>query len=71
MVQAAVLDGLLFNSPPLSQDGFAATEVDVGRGQVADAFVVTVVVVVVDEGGDGCLKFAFKEVVRPEQHPSH
>ena len=63
MVQAAVLDGLLFNSPPLSQDGFAATEVDVGRGQVADAFVVTVVVVVVDEGGDCGFKFPFEQAV--------
>ena len=63
MVQAAVLDGLLFDASPFGQDGFAATEVDVGWGQVADAFVVTVVVVVVDEGGDGGLKFPFEEVV--------
>lgn len=53
MVQAAVLDGFLFNVSPFGQDGFAATEVYVGWGQVADAFVVTAVVVVVDEGGDG------------------
>ena len=63
MVQAAVLDGLQFDASPFGQDGFAATEVDVGWGQVADAFVVTVVVVVVDEGGDGGLKFPFEEVV--------
>lgn len=63
MVQAAVLDGFLFYASPFGQDGFAATEVDVGWGQVADAFVVTVVVVVVDEGGDGGLKFPFEEVV--------
>ena len=43
MVQTAVLDGLQFDAPPLSQDGFAAPEVDVGRGQVADALVVAVV----------------------------
>ena len=63
MVQAAVLDGLLFDAPPFSQDGFAAPEVDVSRGQVADALVVAVVVVVLDEGGDGSLKLAFEEVV--------
>jgi ABC-type sugar transport system permease subunit len=32
VVQAAVLDGLLFDAPPFSQDGFTATEVDVSRG---------------------------------------
>ena len=63
MVQAAVLDGLQFDASPFSQDGFAATEVDVGWGQVADAFVVTAVVVVVDEGGDGGFQFPFEEVV--------
>jgi hypothetical protein len=52
MVQAAVLDGLLFDAPPLSQDCLTATEVDVCRGEVADALVVAVVVVVVDEDGD-------------------
>jgi hypothetical protein len=29
MVQAAVLDGLVFNAPPFSQDGFASAEVDI------------------------------------------
>ena len=53
MVQAAVLDGLLYEAPPFSQDGCNATEEDVGRGDVVDAPVVTVVVVVIDEGGDG------------------
>ena len=57
MDQAAVLDGFLFDASPLSQDGFAATEVDAGWGEVADAFVATVVVVVADEGGDGGIKF--------------
>lgn len=65
MVQAAVLDGLVFDAPPFSQDGFAAAEVDVSRCQVADALVVAMVVVVVDEGGDGGLKFPLEEVVFP------
>ena len=33
------------------------------RGQVADALMVATVVVVVDEGGDGGLKFALEVVV--------
>ena len=63
MVQSSVLDGLLFDAPPFGQDGFAAPEVDVSRGQVADALVVAVVVVVVDEGGDGGFQGTFEEVV--------
>jgi hypothetical protein len=57
MVQAAVLDGLVFDASPFSEDGFAATEVDISWCEVADALVASVVVVVVDEGGDGGLKF--------------
>jgi len=63
VVQAAVLDGLVFDASPLSQDGFTATEVDVSWGEVADALVVAMVVVVVDEGGNGCFEFALEEVV--------
>ena len=63
MVQAAVLDGLQFDAPPFSQDGFTAAEVDVSRGEVADALVVALVVVVIDEGGDGYFEFALEEVV--------
>lgn len=63
VVQAAVLDGLLFDASPFSQDGFTATEVDVSRGEVSDALVVAVVVVVIDESGNGCFEFALEEVV--------
>ena len=44
MVQAAVLDGLQFDASPFSQDGFATAKIDVGRGEVADALVVAMVV---------------------------
>jgi hypothetical protein len=50
MVQATVLDGLVFDAPPFSQDGCAAAEVDVCWGQVADALVIAAVVLVLDEG---------------------
>ena len=63
MVQAAVLDGFHFDASPFGQDGFATAKIDVGRSEVADALVVAVVVVVVDEGGDGGFEFAFEEVV--------
>ena len=45
MVQAAVLDGLVFDAPPVGQDGFATPEVDVSWCPVADALVVAMVVV--------------------------
>ena len=63
MVQAAVLDGLVFDASPFSQDGFTAPKVDISWGEVADALVIAVVVVVVDEGGDGGFKLPFEEVV--------
>ena len=52
MVQAAVFDGLLFDAPPFGQDGFAAAEVDVSWGEVADALVVPEMIVVGDEVAD-------------------
>ena len=54
---------MLFDASPFGQDGFAPSKVDVSRGQVANALVVAVVVIVIDEGGDGGIKFAFEEVV--------
>ena len=63
MVQAAVLDGLLFGAPPFGHDGFDASEVDVSWGQVADAFVGAAVVVGIDEGGDGGFQVTLEEVV--------
>jgi len=62
VVQSAVLDVLVFDASPLSQDGFTATEVDVSWGEVADALVVAMVVVVLDEGGNGGFKFPFEDV---------
>ena len=56
MQQAAVLDCLSFDPFSLHEDCLAAPEVDVGRCQVADALVVTKVIVVGDEGFDfGCV----------------
>lgn len=63
VVQATVSDCLQFDASPFGQDGFAGLEVDISRGQVVDALVVAVVVVVVDEGGDGGLQVTFEEVV--------
>src|SRR5215470_11821043 len=50
---------------PLSfgQDNRAAPAIDVGGGEIVDAFVVSVVVVVVDEGGNLSFEIAGQEVI--------
>ncbi len=63
MAQAAVSDGQFLDLVPCLEDGCAPAEVDVGGGEVGQALVVAMVVVVVDEGGDGSLELAGEEVV--------
>ena len=53
MDQAAVLDGLYFDLLPFCQDCRAAPKVDVGGCQIAEAFVISAMVVMLDEGVDG------------------
>ena len=55
MQQAAVLGGLSFDLLSSFQDGFRCAEVDVDGRQVAQALVVAVMVVVIDEVADGLL----------------
>jgi hypothetical protein len=38
MLQAAIGNGLSFDPFPFYEDGMAASEVDVRRGEIADAF---------------------------------
>jgi hypothetical protein len=52
MQQASSGDGLSFDPFPFDEDGLAASEVDVGRCQVAQALVVSQMIVVGDEGSD-------------------
>lgn len=52
-VYAALLDGLGLNFLSSFEDGFGPAEIDVGGCEVAEAFVVAVVIVVVDEGRHG------------------
>jgi hypothetical protein len=66
--QAPLLDGLALDAFTLEQDGLAAAEVGVGRGQVVQALVVALVVVVLDEGRDLRLELAGQVVVL-EQDP--
>ena len=52
MVQASVLDGLSFDPFSFTQDGLTVSEVDVGRGEIGDALMVSQVIVVSDEATD-------------------
>ena len=58
MLQAPMLDRLSFDFLPFDQNGLAAPEVDVGGREVAQALVVTAVIVVLDEGLDLCFEVA-------------
>jgi hypothetical protein len=58
MAQAAIDEGLALDPRPFTQDGLAVAEVDVGRGEVAQALVSPSVVVVLDKGGNPRLQFA-------------
>jgi hypothetical protein len=52
VLQSSSFDGVALDPFTLKQDGLAASEVDIGRGQVLQAFVVAVVIVMVDEAID-------------------
>ena len=63
VVQASALDGLSFDPFSFQQDGVGSTEGDVGRRQVTDGLVVSLVVVVIDEGVDLSLEIAWQVIV--------
>jgi len=68
VLQAPMFDSLLFDLLPFDQNGLAAPEVDVGGREVAQALVVTAVIVVFDEGLDLSFKVA-RQVVVFQQDP--
>ena len=63
MQPAALLDGFGFDLLSCFQDGFGPAEIDVGGRQVAQALVVAVMVVVVDEVADRLFQSAGQVVV--------
>ena len=66
--QASLFDGLALDPLAFLQDGPIPPEVDVGGREVAEALMVAVVVVVLDEGIDLGLVIARREIVL-EQDP--
>ena len=62
-MQASRFECFLFDPFSLFQNGCVTTEVDVGKCDVVQALVVSLVVVVVDEGFDLIFEIAGQEVV--------
>ena len=63
VMQAPGFDSLSFDSVSLFQDDLTPSEVDIGRGQIIDALVIAVVVVVIHEGFNAGLKISGGKVV--------
>ncbi len=63
MLQAPQFECLSFDPFSLQQDCLAASEVDVGRGEIVEALMVAPVIVVLYEGRDLRLEIAWQEVV--------
>ena len=63
MVQAAVLGGQFYDLFSLFDDGGVASKVGVGWSYVADALVVALVVVVIDEGADLVFEIAGQIII--------
>ena len=63
MKQAPRFDGLPFDPFSLFQNGFAPSEVDIGRGEVLQALVVAPVVVMIDKGVDLLPEITWQVVV--------
>ena len=60
---ARVCDGCTLDAFTLDEDCFGPAEVDVGRGEIVEAFVIADVVVVLDEGVDLLFEIAGQIVV--------
>jgi hypothetical protein len=52
MVKTSILNGLSFDPFSFKQDGLASSEVDVGRGEIGDALVVSQIIIMRDEVAD-------------------
>ena len=63
MQQAAFPDCLFFDLLPFPEDSFCSAKVDIGWGQVTQAFMIALMIIVLDELTDRLLKGARQIVV--------
>ena len=66
MMQAPLVDGVSFDPFPLEQNGLAAPEVNVGRCEIAQAFVVALMIVVGEGIGAKAVKQPRQSRARPK-----
>src|SRR3974377_1610397 len=62
-LQAAIGDGVAFDPFAFQKDGLAAPEVDVSRSEIADAFMIAQMIVMLHEGIDLGFEIARQVVV--------
>lgn len=67
MFQAAFLDCQFFDLSPFCDDVLISPQVNIRRGDVSKALVISLVVVIIDEGSDLLLKLA-RHVIIFQQH---
>ena len=65
MLQASGLERFALNALTLGEDCLSPPKVDIGRGQIIEALVITGVVVVLDKGADLPFEIARQVVVIP------
>jgi hypothetical protein len=70
VLQAAIGDGLSFDPFSFCQDGVAAPEMGIRVSQIANALVVSAIVVVVDEGRDLRFEIAGQSVPMSDNRPA-
>lgn len=63
VLQAPMLDGLSFDPFSLADDGCSPSEVGIGGGHDVQALVVSLVIVMLDEGLDLLLEITGHEVI--------
>ena len=63
LLQTTVCNGLAFDPFAFEENGLGPSEVDVGRGQVVEALVISSMIVVVDERRDLAFEFAGQVIV--------
>ncbi len=63
MVQAAFFDGISFDPFAFEQDCLPASEVDISRGEIVEALVVSAMIVMLNESGDLSLEILLEELV--------
>ena len=70
MLQAPVFEGLSFDAPTFLEDLPASSKVDIRRGQVLQALVISVMIIVLDEATDLSFEIAVKIVcAAPSSRP--